>query len=89
MERNTESLPQRQPVSYGAVFNFNPYNILAGLIFGMLGMASFSYGKSLDRWKPRVIGVALMFYSYLTPNIWLTWGIGLGLVVTLWFHHDE
>jgi len=71
------------------MLNINPYNILAGLIFGTLGMASFSYGKSLDRWKPRVIGLALMLYPYFTPSAWLTWSVGGGLLVLLWFQHDE
>lgn len=43
----------------------------------------------VERWKPRVIGVALMVYPYFFTNAWLLWGIGIGLLVTLWFHHDE
>ncbi len=30
-----------------------------------------------------------MAYSYFTPWAWLTWTIGIALVVLLWFHHDE
>ncbi len=70
-------------------FSFNPYNILAGLIFGTLGWGAFIYGRKLDLWKPRVIGVALMVYPYFFSNSWLLWGTGIGLLVTLWFHHDE
>lgn len=65
-----------------------PYNILAGLIFGMIGLGSWKYGRSLDRWKPVVIGLALMVYPYFTPWAWLTWSVGIALCVTLWFHHD-
>jgi len=68
--------------------SFDPYNILAGFIFGTLGWGAFSYGRSLDRWKPRVIGLALMVYPYLFTNAWLLWATGVGLLVTLWFHHD-
>ncbi len=71
------------------MLNFNPYNLLAGLIFGMLGWGAFRYGKQLDRWKPRVIGLALMFYPYFVSNAWLLWAVGVGLLVVLWFHHDE
>ena len=71
------------------MLSFNPYNLLAGLIFGTLGWGAFRYGRALDRWKPRVIGVALMIYPYLFTNAWLLWGAGVGLLVTLWFHHDE
>lgn len=40
--------------------SLDPYNLLAGLIFGMIGLGAFSYGKKLDLWQPRAIGAALM-----------------------------
>ena len=51
------------------------YNLLAGLIFGMIGLGAFSYGKKLDLWQPRAIGAALMAYPYFVSNGWLLWGI--------------
>ncbi|MEI8037629.1 MAG: hypothetical protein WCJ14_04490 [Verrucomicrobiota bacterium] len=69
--------------------NFNPYNILAGLVFGTIGWGAFSYGKRLDLWQPRAIGVAMMVYPYLISNAWLLWGAGFGLMVVLWFFHHE
>lgn len=69
--------------------NFSPYALLAGFVFGTLGFGSFSYGKKLDLWKPRAIGVALMVYPYFIGNVVLLWAIGAGLLVLLWFHHDE
>ncbi len=71
------------------MLNFEPYNILAGFIFGMIGLGSWRYGRALDRWKPVAIGLALMIYPYFTPHAWLTWTVGLVLIVLLWFHHDE
>ena len=55
----------------------------------MLGWGAFNYGRKLELWKPRVIGLALMLYPYFFWNAWLLWGIGTALLVTLWFHHDE
>ena len=69
--------------------SFDPYNLLAGLIFGAIGWGAFSYGRKLERWKPKAIGVALMVYPYICTNIWALWGIGVALLVTLWFHLDE
>ncbi len=71
------------------MLNFEPYNLLAGFIFGMVGLGAWRYGRALDRWKPVAIGLALMLYPYFTPRAWQTWTIGVALVVLLWFHHDE
>lgn len=71
------------------MFALNPFSILAGLIFSTLGLGAFSYGKKLDLWQPRVIGLALLVYPYFTSNEWLLWGIGVGLLVLLWFYHHE
>ena len=68
---------------------FEPYNLLAGLIFGAIGWGALRYGRSLDLWKPVVIGVALMVYPYMFSSRWLVWGVGVSLLVLLWFHHDE
>ena len=73
----------------GSFLNFNPYNLLAGLVFGTIGWGAFSYGKRLDLWQPRAIGVALMVYPYLIGNAWLLWTVGCGLMLLLWFYHDE
>ncbi len=71
------------------MFNINPYNILAGFIFGTIGFGAFSYGKRLDLWQPRAIGVVLMIYPYLVSNPWLLWLTGAGLLVLLCFYHHE
>jgi hypothetical protein len=71
------------------MLNFNPYNILAGFMFGTIGWGAFMYGKRLDLWQPRAIGLALMVYPYLISNSWLLWGTGVGLLVLLGFYHRE
>ncbi|MEN9974715.1 MAG: hypothetical protein RLZZ282_721 [Verrucomicrobiota bacterium] len=73
----------------GSFLNFNPYNLLAGLIFGTIGWGAFAYGKRLDLWQPRAIGIALMVYPYVFSNAWLLWGVGVALMVLLWFYHTE
>ena len=71
------------------MLNFDPYNILAGLIFGTIGWGAWRYGRSLERWKPVAIGLALMIYPYFIATPWLLWSVGLGLLVLLYFQHDE
>jgi hypothetical protein len=69
--------------------SLDPYNILAGFIFGTLGWGASRYGKRLELWQPRVIGITLMIYPYLFTNNWLLFGIGVSLLVLLWFYHDQ
>jgi hypothetical protein len=71
------------------MLQFNLPNLIAGLLFSIIGMSALSYGRKLKLWKPSVIGAVLMLYPYVVWNIWLLWIIGCGLLVTLWFHHDE
>lgn len=86
---DTEKLFTGMAPDAGSFFNFNPYNILAGIVFGTIGWGAFSYGKRLELWQPRAIGVAMMVYPYLIGNAWLLWGVGVGLMVLLWFYHNE
>lgn len=67
---------------------FSPYNLLAGLVFGTIGWGSYRFGRRLERWKPVAIGLALMIYPYFIGIPWLLWGVGVALLVILWFHHD-
>ncbi|MBK1881481.1 hypothetical protein JIN85_03580 [Luteolibacter pohnpeiensis] len=71
------------------MFNFSTPNIIAGILFGIIGFVAFSYGKKMELWKPMSIGLALMGYSWLVPNIWANWIVGILLCVLLWFHHGE
>ncbi len=69
--------------------SLDPYKLLAGLIFGTIGLGAFSYGRKLELWQPRAIGAALIAYLHFVTNSWLLWGIGTGLTVLLWFYHHE
>lgn len=69
--------------------DFNPHTILAGLIFGTIGWGAFRYGKRLELWQPRAIGAVMMAYPYLVTHRILVWVVGAGLLVLLWFYHDE
>jgi hypothetical protein len=80
---------RRHLAFHHVMLNFNPYNLLAGFIFGTLGWGAFAYGKRLELWQPRAIGLALMIYPYFITREWLLWGTGVGLLVLLWFYHHE
>ena len=69
-------------------FSLDPYNLLAGFVFGTLGWGAYRYGKQLELWKPKAIGGLLMVYPYFITNNYALWGTGVGLLVLLWFQHD-
>ena len=69
--------------------SFDPYNLLASIIFSTLGFGAVTYGKKLELWQPVAIGVCLIVYPYLVSNLWLLWGIGSGLRLLLGVYHDE
>ena len=71
------------------MLNFNPYNLLAGLIFGLIGFGAWRYGRQLDLTYPKMLGVALMLYPYLIRDDILVWVIGVVLLVILWIKRHE
>lgn len=69
--------------------DLNPQTLLAGLIFGTIGWGAFSYGRKLELWQPRAIGLLLMLYPYFITHRILVWLVGVALLVVLWFFHHE
>jgi len=43
--------------------------ILASIVFGMVGMAMFMYGKNTQRMVPLGAGLGLMVVPYFIPNL--------------------
>lgn len=63
-------------------------NIIAWMIFGAVGFVAFVYGKKMGSFKPMVIGLVLMVYSYfVTQTLWL-YIVGAGLCVGLYFWRE-
>ncbi len=62
-----------------------PAELFGLIIFSVVGLAAFLYGKKAALWKPTFIGVALMIYPYFVSETWVLYAIGgvlcLGLVV--------
>ena len=63
-------------------------NLLAGLLFGSIGLVGFSYGKRMSRWKPMMIGLLLMAYPYFVENTLALCGIGLAGTAALFWLGD-
>jgi hypothetical protein len=44
-------------------------NLMASLIFGMIGMGMFMYGKRAGSFIPLMAGLLLMVVPYFIPNL--------------------
>jgi len=53
---------------------------LWGILFGMIGLAYFSYGKKKDNTVIRFTGITLMFFPYLFTNTWLLLFFGVAIM---------
>jgi len=59
--------------------NISVSSLIAGLIFGVIGMWLFSQGKKNSNLYFVIIGLVLMVYPYFTKGPLADWGIGAGL----------
>lgn len=71
-----------------SMLQLNPLSLLASFLFGTLGTGAFLYGRRLELWQPRAIGIALCTFPYVVSG-WLQWTIGCALLGLLWRFHDE
>lgn len=66
----------------------SPAILFASLLFGIVGLAAFTYGKKSANWKPMAIGVLLMIYPYAIDEAWLVYAIGVALCVALFVFRE-
>ncbi|HCC21712.1 MAG TPA: hypothetical protein DEP88_10750 [Verrucomicrobiales bacterium] len=67
---------------------FDPYDILAWVIFGSFGMVYVAYGKWKDLWQPKLLGFGLMFLPYFTPSGFWLWTVGVILLFAIFIARD-
>lgn len=58
--------------------------IFGALLFGIIGIAAYRYGKKAGLAAPKWIGAALMLYPYGVSETWVLYAIGAGLCVALY-----
>jgi len=66
----------------------DPGVLFAALLFGVIGLAAFMYGRKQARFSAMTVGVALMAYPYFVDNAWALWSIGVALCAALYFFRD-
>jgi hypothetical protein len=65
-----------------------PAVLFADLIFGLIGIAAFTYGRKNALWRPTSVGVALIVFPYFVSQTWLLYAIGLALCGVLYIWRD-
>jgi len=65
-----------------------PAVLLAGLLFGSIGLLAAIIGRRSERWRMMGIGIALMVFPYFVSDIGPLVGIGLALCLGLYFWRD-
>ncbi|MFH0838867.1 MAG: hypothetical protein V1893_01615 [Candidatus Omnitrophota bacterium] len=67
---------------------FSLSKLIACLVFSAVGFVAFVYGKKQGTFKPLLIGVALMSYSYFLSSTFWLYAVGIGLCAALYFWRD-
>jgi chromate transport protein ChrA len=50
----------------------SPAYIFGAIVFGLIGLAAWRYGKKTERPRTKWLGLALMFYPYVvTQTLWM------------------
>jgi hypothetical protein len=63
----------------------SPAYIFGAIVFGLAGLATWRYGKVVERPLIRVLGVALMLYPYAVGSTWLLYLVGCALCAAIWW----
>lgn len=63
-----------------------PAWIVGAILFSVLGIGAWYYGKARQEPRIRWLGLALMLYSYVTGPTWLLYGVGIALCVAVWWY---
>ena len=68
--------------------DFDFTKIMANIIFSSVGFVAFIYGKKNAFWRPMVIGIVLMGYTYIITQTVIMYLIGMALCTALYFWRE-
>lgn len=64
----------------------SPAYIFGAILFGIIGIAAYRYGRKASLSIPKWIGIALMLYPYAIYETWQLYVVGSGLCVALYIY---
>lgn len=62
----------------------SPYYIAGVILFSVIGFAAYRYGKRASLPIPKWLGIALMLYTYVTPETWMVYAVGILLTAAVY-----
>lgn len=65
-----------------------PAYLIGAILFGIVGLAAYRYGKKASRPYPKWIGVGLMLYPYAVSQTWVLYSVGVGMCAALYFFSE-
>ena len=63
----------------------SPAYLVGAVLFGLIGLIAFRYGRKQERRITLWLGVALMVYPYAISSTWLLYGVGAALCAGIWY----
>ena len=67
----------------------SPAYIVGAILFGVVGVFAYYWGKRRRRKVTRWLGLALMLYPYVVPQTWALYAIGTALSGAAWFYRER
>jgi hypothetical protein len=64
----------------------SPVYLFGLVLFGVIGLWAFYYGRRRKQQATKWIGVALMLYPYAVYNTWALYGVGIALCGALYYY---
>lgn len=61
----------------------SPAYIFGAIVFGLIGLGAFRYGRKREQPLKVWLGVALMLYPYAVSRTWLMYVVGVALCAGL------
>jgi hypothetical protein len=65
-----------------------PAYMIGAILFGIVGIAAYRYGKKASLAKPKWIGLALMLYPYAISKTWMLYVVGAALCAGLYVFRE-
>lgn len=66
----------------------SPAYLFGAIVFGIIGMVAYYYGKKTSHQYVKWLGVALMLYPYVVPSTWLLYLVGCALCFACYYFRD-